>query len=402
MKLFSSIPNHPNNPSIMKKLLIVLSLLVTGSLQSHATPGTLAVDTQIPLVMDGKTVGSMTLKAGSEVSITQVLPTEDSVLISRGDSTPVKVSKEALTPESLQNAIAAEAAAATAAATPTPTPTPIPAPTASPVAVATPQPSQTPAVKLTEEEFFKKTISLIKNGDGDGHTLESYYYNPFANIKPEDITIQLKDIVGHSVSSGDGKGKYIQKNSAPLIINELIGKIEQPTSANQVAPKGKSDALSASECEALSSTNKDTWTLSTTNKYNGNIGTYPILIPNNKSNRDYRPIVINLNDINQATLQKLLVLLPTITTAEGNKVAFTGIKTERGFTVGSTTPNILFVKVYTLKPFKKGIIAEIGLPVIGLEADHLIHVPLSNTTADNIIYTPESIATALSNQRKPK
>ena len=74
----------------MKKLFLVLTLLIASTLQSFATtPGTLAVDTQIPLVMDGKTVGSMTLKAGSEVSINQVLPTEDSVLISRGDSTPV-------------------------------------------------------------------------------------------------------------------------------------------------------------------------------------------------------------------------------------------------------------------------------------------------------------------------
>jgi len=129
-----------------------MTLLAVISGAFATTPGTLAVDTQIPLVMDGKTVGSMTLKAGSEVSITQVLPTEDSVLISRGDSTPVKVSKTALTPESLKNAINVEAAPTpTPAPTSTPTPTPAPTPI---VAATTPTPTPIPSPSIATNSLI--------------------------------------------------------------------------------------------------------------------------------------------------------------------------------------------------------------------------------------------------------
>ena len=98
----------------MKPILLLLALIAASTLNA-TTSGKLAIDTQVPLVMDGKTIGSMTLKAGAEVTIVQVLP-DNSVLISRGDSTDTfKVSKESLTPESL-------AMAAVAMATPTPTP----------------------------------------------------------------------------------------------------------------------------------------------------------------------------------------------------------------------------------------------------------------------------------------
>ena len=109
------------------KQILLLALLAASSLNA-STSGTLAIDTQIPLVMDGKTVGSMTLKAGATVTIVQILP-DNQVLISRGDTTNTfKVSKDSLTPESL----------IVAAATPAPTPAPTTAPVAS---------TETPATK---------------------------------------------------------------------------------------------------------------------------------------------------------------------------------------------------------------------------------------------------------------
>ena len=150
---------------------MTLLAVISGA---SATPGTLAVDTQIPLVMDGKTVGSMTLKAGSEVSINQVLPTEDSVLISRGDSTPVKVSKTALTPESLKNAINVEAA-------PTPTPTPTPAPTSTP----NPTPTPTPIVSATPTPAPIPSPAIATN------SLEGFHYDRTVIIPGEFIFLKI-------------------------------------------------------------------------------------------------------------------------------------------------------------------------------------------------------------------
>ena len=88
--------------------IALVCIQITLETLSASTLGTLSSDTQIPLVVEGKTVGSMTLKAGTSVNIVQVLP--DGVMISKGEGAPVKIAKEALTTESL----------ATATATPTP------------------------------------------------------------------------------------------------------------------------------------------------------------------------------------------------------------------------------------------------------------------------------------------
>ena len=88
---------------ILTTLLTALTTFSPMSVMAQTRPGTLATDTQIPLVVDGKTVGSMTLKAGATVTIVQILP-DNQVLISRGDTTNTfKVSKDSLTPEQAYN-----------------------------------------------------------------------------------------------------------------------------------------------------------------------------------------------------------------------------------------------------------------------------------------------------------
>ncbi|MEI6321720.1 MAG: hypothetical protein WCP60_01285 [bacterium] len=101
-------------------LLLVAFCLVVSAHSQVPKQGTLAADTQIPLIVEGKTVGSMNLKAGSQISIIRILP--DGVLISRGDGVPYKVARESISQKSLEDA------------TPLPvaTPTPVPASTPTP------------------------------------------------------------------------------------------------------------------------------------------------------------------------------------------------------------------------------------------------------------------------------
>jgi len=85
----------------MKKLILLVAGIMC-SFTLHADvhkQGVLASDFQFPLSISGKKVGSVSLKAGSSVSV--VIVQDDGVLISRGESDPVKVSKETLTPESI-------------------------------------------------------------------------------------------------------------------------------------------------------------------------------------------------------------------------------------------------------------------------------------------------------------
>ena len=66
--------------------------------------------------MDSKTIGSMTLKAGSQVTITQILPNNGGVLIAQGEASPVKIPVEALSTDSLRAAQAAQTQALVAQA----------------------------------------------------------------------------------------------------------------------------------------------------------------------------------------------------------------------------------------------------------------------------------------------
>jgi len=99
----------------MKKL-ILLAAGIMGAFTLYADApkqAVLATDFQFPMSISGKKIGSVSLKAGSSVCVVSVQG--DGILIARGDSDPVIVSKETLTPESLT--------ASVASATPSPVPT---------------------------------------------------------------------------------------------------------------------------------------------------------------------------------------------------------------------------------------------------------------------------------------
>jgi len=78
----------------------LLGIILTASLLAEEPrEGTLASNIQLPLILNGKSVGSITLKAGAKVSIIHVRP--NGVLIARGTNAPFTVAREALTAESL-------------------------------------------------------------------------------------------------------------------------------------------------------------------------------------------------------------------------------------------------------------------------------------------------------------
>lgn len=119
----------------MKQFLTAFSfILISGVYANTPHQGSLATNIQLPLCVDGKTVGSLSLKAGSEITIVKI--ESDGVLITRGESTPVKVSREAITSDSL----------AVAEATPPPVQppiaTPVPSIIAKPTTTKTPESSQ--------------------------------------------------------------------------------------------------------------------------------------------------------------------------------------------------------------------------------------------------------------------
>lgn len=144
------------------------------SVVSATTPhlGTLATDIQIPLCVEGRTVGAMSLKAGSEITIIKV--DHDGVLVARGASTPFKVSRETLTYASL----------AAAEATPDPVPTRLP--TFTPI--ASPTPKVIPPTISKNETITSNFNSLvgtwenIKGGYYQGGTKCTIEINSLNNI----------------------------------------------------------------------------------------------------------------------------------------------------------------------------------------------------------------------------
>ena len=89
----------------MKQLLSAFFFLfISGVYATNPQQGSLATNIQFPLCVDGKSVGTLSLKAGSEITIVRIDP--DGVLITIGEPTPVKVAKEAITSDSLSVASA--------------------------------------------------------------------------------------------------------------------------------------------------------------------------------------------------------------------------------------------------------------------------------------------------------
>ena len=190
MKLKTSlIPYTMRSPC----LLLAILLLVASAIAQVPKKGTLATDTQIPLIIEGKTVGSMTLKAGSQVTITQILPNNDGVLITRGESATAKIPVEAISPASLQTAIVARNAI-------------LAAQTADVEAQTAKKAAEMAAKKAAEEALAKaypgataankalyiKIESLIRNGkkrkdirpEEQACPLSTYEYDPWGTNNP--------------------------------------------------------------------------------------------------------------------------------------------------------------------------------------------------------------------------
>ena len=111
----------------------------------HATTpclGVLATNIEIPLCIQGKTVGSISLKTGQEITILKI--DSDGILISRGEYSPVKVSKETITSDSIANAEA------------TPRPTPF--------VVSTPKPTQK-ALQIKNTNTSENVSQVSSNSD---------------------------------------------------------------------------------------------------------------------------------------------------------------------------------------------------------------------------------------------
>ncbi len=137
-------------------LVAVLTLLLGSGLTAYGGPTNtglhevpLLKQVDVPIIADGKQIGSMKLAPGSLVSVVSVQA--DGIMVTRGEGTPFKVSKDVIAPDALTSTLA----------TPTPQPvaipvqaTPSPTPPSSNQAAntASPTPTNKPAIdpKLAE------------------------------------------------------------------------------------------------------------------------------------------------------------------------------------------------------------------------------------------------------------
>ena len=91
---------------------------------------------EVPLMANGRQIGSMKLPAGTKLKIVSVV--EDGVMVTRGGVPPFKISKDAISPESLALAQATPQPAAVPTKSPLPSPPPQSAPP--PPAASSPEP----------------------------------------------------------------------------------------------------------------------------------------------------------------------------------------------------------------------------------------------------------------------
>ena len=162
----------------------LLTLFISAVRATTPHQGTLATNIQLPLCIGGKTVGAMSLKAGSEITIIKVDP--DGVMIARGESTPVKVGRETLTSGSL------------AAAEATPVPTPLPTPF-----YPTPVAKSTPVEASSSESNNEKTTSKLEALVGTWTNIKSGYYQGGPNVELE-IQSMGNITMKHEYNTPDG------------------------------------------------------------------------------------------------------------------------------------------------------------------------------------------------------
>ena len=188
----------------------VIFFLIGSIVQATPTPGTLIAELPVPLVVEGKTVGSMTLKAGTQISVITILPNDVGVVISRGGGSPFIVPKTALTQESLLLAIAT-------AATPTPTPPPLVATPPKPVEVVKPNPSTAPSTPQVGAAAETDFITATNNGK---ITITGYTGVGRNVVIPNTINGLPVGVIGHGTFGG-------KKNLTSIVIPDSVTSIEE-------------------------------------------------------------------------------------------------------------------------------------------------------------------------------
>ena len=125
------------------------------------TPGTLIADQTVPVVVEGKTAGSLTLKAGTQVSVITVLPNDGGVVVSQGDAPPFIVPKTALTKESILLSVSSASSKTSPTPSPALNPSPSPSPSPSPRVIEnlSSTASSSPPLDVPNEHDFATTSS---------------------------------------------------------------------------------------------------------------------------------------------------------------------------------------------------------------------------------------------------
>ncbi len=141
-------------------LVALLTLLLGGGQTVYGGPTNpgvhevpLLTQVDVPIIADGKQIGSMKLAPGSLVSVVSVQ--SDGIMVTRGEGAPFKVSKDVIAPDALAATLATpppRQVAVSQQVTPTPTTTPAPSNQAANPSTASPAPQNKMAAdpKLAE------------------------------------------------------------------------------------------------------------------------------------------------------------------------------------------------------------------------------------------------------------
>jgi len=97
----------------LSSLLCCLFALSTAFSHENATLGILARDTELPITLNGKKVGALTLKAGAEITILHMDKNQGTITIQCGDNPPVEIPQENIATTSLNNFLKASTLAPT-------------------------------------------------------------------------------------------------------------------------------------------------------------------------------------------------------------------------------------------------------------------------------------------------
>ena len=171
---------------------LVCLLLMIPQAWAQPTEGILSRDFLLPIVVDGKAVGSVKLAAGSHVNIIQIL--DDGIMISSGENSPSKVPRGVLTPESLAAATAKDATTAT----PPPTPANGPVQTSVPQVAdsKSPHPDKTLLFGVATQDWISQDerARLIYAGDSNGNRIPDFSHAGYGGggAKIPDVAVKKR------------------------------------------------------------------------------------------------------------------------------------------------------------------------------------------------------------------